>query len=97
VSPDDAASHVSFINKYELPFQLLVDADHAVAEVYGVWTEKTTFGRKHFGILRSHFVIDEQGRIADARYRVSPAKSVELALAALDAMDSQDSQDSQDD
>jgi len=83
VSPDGVASHVKFKTKHNLPFLLLVDADHKVAEIYGVWGEKNMYGRKYFGIIRSHFVIDEDGLIADVQYKVSPKNSVEMALAAL--------------
>jgi len=83
VSPDSVASHVKFKTKYDLPFQLLVDADHAVAEQYGVWGEKNMYGRKYFGIKRSHFVIDEAGKLIDVRYNVRPAKSVEYALKVI--------------
>ncbi len=83
VSPDGLKSHQKFRTKYDLPFTLLVDADHAVAEAYGVWGEKSMYGRKYMGIIRSHFVIDEQGRIADAQVKVSPSDSVDRALEAL--------------
>lgn len=63
VSPDSASKHQKFIAKYELPFSLLADEDHAVAEAYGAWGEKTLYGRKYMGILRSTFVIDENGKI----------------------------------
>jgi peroxiredoxin Q/BCP len=63
VSPDTASKHLKFIAKYELPFSLLADEDHAVAEAYGAWGEKTLYGRKYMGILRSTFVIDEKGKI----------------------------------
>ncbi len=83
VSPDNQASHVKFKTKYDLPFTLLVDEDHAIAEQYGVWGEKKMYGKTYMGILRSHFVIDEEGKIVDARVNVKPADSVELALEAL--------------
>jgi peroxiredoxin Q/BCP len=83
VSPDGVASHQKFKTKYDLPFTLLVDEDHRIAEQYGVWGEKSNYGRKYMGILRSHFVIDEEGRIVDARVKVSPDDSVKLALEAL--------------
>jgi peroxiredoxin Q/BCP len=63
VSPDTASKHQKFIAKYELPFSLLADEDHAVAEAYGAWGEKSLYGRKYMGILRSTFVIDEKGKI----------------------------------
>jgi peroxiredoxin Q/BCP len=83
VSPDGVKSHRKFKTKYDLPFTLLVDEDHAVAEAYGAWGEKSMYGNTYMGIIRSHFVIDETGRIADAQVKVSPTDSVEKALAAL--------------
>jgi peroxiredoxin Q/BCP len=83
VSPDGVTSHQKFKTKYDLPFTLLVDQDHAIAEAYGVWGEKSNYGKTYMGIIRSHFVIDEQGKIADAQVKVSPTDSVERALAAL--------------
>jgi peroxiredoxin Q/BCP len=84
VSPDSAASHQKFKSKHNLPFTLLVDEDHAVAEVYGVWGEKSMYGRKYMGIIRSHFVIDEEGQLIDIQVKISPKKSAEKAVAALD-------------
>ena len=84
VSPDSVASHQKFKAKYDLPFTLLVDEDHALAELYGVWGEKSMYGRKYMGVIRSHFVIDEEGKIIDARVKVKPADSVKLAIQALE-------------
>ena len=83
VSPDGVNSHQKFRTKFDLPFTLLVDKNHSIAEQYGVWGEKKMYGRAYMGIIRSHFIIDEEGRIADAQYKVSPAKSVERALKSL--------------
>ena len=83
ISPDDSKSHQKFKTDYNLPFTLLVDADHTVAEAYGVWGEKSMYGKTYMGITRSHFVIDENGNIADAQVKVSPTESVERALSAL--------------
>lgn len=83
VSPDGVRSHQKFKTKFDLPFILLADEDHKVAEAYGVWGERSMYGRMFMGIIRSHFVIDEQGKIADAQVKVSPTDSVERALAAL--------------
>jgi peroxiredoxin Q/BCP len=83
VSPDDAKSHAKFKDKYGLPFPLLVDADHAIAEKYGVWQEKNLYGNKSMGIVRSHFVIDENGRIQDIRLKVNAEESPSLALDSL--------------
>lgn len=65
VSPDDAKKHQKFIAKFELPFDLLADTDQAVANAYGVWVEKSMYGRKYMGIARTTFIIDENGNIAD--------------------------------
>ncbi|MFM1899253.1 MAG: hypothetical protein RL577_1493 [Bacteroidota bacterium] len=71
VSPDNEAKHQKFIAKYELPFDLLADTDHSVAEAYGVWVEKSMYGRQYMGIARTTFVIDEQGQIADIIQKVN--------------------------
>jgi peroxiredoxin Q/BCP len=83
VSPDSLDKLQKFRAKNNLPFTLLSDPDHAVAEMYGVWGEKKMYGKTYMGIIRSHFIIDAEGRIADAQIKVSPKKSVERALAAL--------------
>jgi peroxiredoxin Q/BCP len=83
VSPDGVESHQKFKAKYDLPFTLLVDQDHAVADLYGVWGEKSNYGRTYMGVIRSHFVIDEEGKIIDVRLKVKPADSVKLALQTL--------------
>ena len=83
VSPDGVKSHQKFKSKFDLPFTLLVDEDHAISEAYGVWREKTYMGKNYMGVERSHFVIDEQGRIDDAQVKVSPTDSVERAMSAL--------------
>jgi thioredoxin-dependent peroxiredoxin len=83
VSPDDEKSHQKFKTKFNLPFTLLVDTDHKVAEAYGVWGEKNMYGVKYDGIIRSHFVIDENGKLADVQFKVSPKDSVERAMKAL--------------
>ncbi len=83
VSPDSRKKLQNFRQKNDLPFVLLSDPDHAVAEQYGVWGEKKMYGKTYMGIIRSHFVIDETGRIIDAQIKVSPTKSVELAVEAL--------------
>jgi peroxiredoxin Q/BCP len=83
VSPDGQKSHQKFKTKYNLPFTLLVDESHAIAEAYGVWQQKSMFGKKYFGVVRSHFVIDEHGTLADVQVDVSPKDSVARAVAAL--------------
>jgi peroxiredoxin Q/BCP len=85
ISPDSAASHQKFKTKHDLPFLLLIDEQHSVAEAYGVWGEKKMYGKSYMGIIRSHFVIDEAGRILDAQVKVSPANSVSRALKAVRA------------
>lgn len=83
ISPQDAKSHLKFKTKYNLPFILLSDPDHVVAEKYGAWGEKSMYGKKYMGIIRSHFVIDAQGKIADIQIKVSPQDSVKRALGTL--------------
>jgi thioredoxin-dependent peroxiredoxin len=83
ISPDGVESHVQFRSKYNLPFRLLADEDHKVAELYGVWGEKSMYGKTYEGITRSHFLIDEQGKLADVQYGVSPEDSVSSAVAGL--------------
>jgi len=83
ISPDGVASHSKFSAKLELPFPLLADTDHAVAERYGVWGQKSMYGRKYFGILRTTFVIDETGHIAKVFERVKPKGHAAQVLEAL--------------
>ncbi len=83
VSPDDEKSHTKFKTKYNLPFTLLVDSDHKVAEAYAAWGEKTYAGKSYEGVYRSHFIIDEAGNLADIQLQVSPKDSIERALASI--------------
>jgi peroxiredoxin Q/BCP len=83
VSPDPPHRLQKFRAKNDLPFVLLSDPDHAVAETYGVWGEKKMYGKTFMGIIRSHFIVDEEGRIADVQIKVSPQESVARAIAAL--------------
>jgi len=83
VSPDSVASHVEFKEKYGLPFTLLADPEHEVAELYGVWVEKDAYGKKSMGINRSTFVIDADGNVAEAMLGVSPDGHADKVLAAL--------------
>jgi peroxiredoxin Q/BCP len=83
ISPDGVESHQKFKTKHNLPFILLADEDHKVAEAYGVWGEKSQYGKKYMGVIRSHFVIDEQGKLVDAQVKVSPTDSVERAMKAI--------------
>jgi peroxiredoxin Q/BCP len=84
VSPDDEASHVKFKEKYSLPFTLLADPGHEVAEEYGVWKERNRYGKKSMGIERSTFVIDADGNVSKAMRRVKPESHAAEVLAALD-------------
>lgn len=63
VSPDSPKSHTKFIEKYELPFSLIADEDHSIADAFGAWGEKSMYGKKYMGILRSTFIINEKGII----------------------------------
>lgn len=83
VSPDSAASHRKFREKYNLPFTLLVDSDHSLAESFGAWGEKSMYGKKYMGVIRSHFVIDSDGTLVDVQYKISPKKSAPKALEVL--------------
>ena len=83
VSPGPPEALAKFRQKNELPFVLLSDPDHLIAEQSGVWGEKQMYGKSYMGIIRSHFVLDEQGHIVDARIKVSPTESVELAGAQV--------------
>jgi len=83
VSPDGVESHQAFKSKFSLPFPLLTDEDHAIAEAYGTWVERERDGNKFMGIARSHFVIDEEGKVVDAQYNVSPEDSVSLSLETI--------------
>jgi peroxiredoxin Q/BCP len=83
VSPDTEASHEKFKATYELPFTLLADPDHEVAEQYGVWVEKTQYGKKRMGIERSTFVIDADGNVAKAMRVIRPAGHAAQVLETL--------------
>jgi peroxiredoxin Q/BCP len=85
VSPDEESSHVKFKQKYALPFTLLADPDHEVAEQYGVWGERKYMGKTYMGVERSTFLIDEDGRIAKVMRRVKPDTHAERVLEALAA------------
>jgi peroxiredoxin Q/BCP len=83
ISPDEPARQKKFDTKYGLGFPLLSDADHAVAEAYGVWGEKSMYGKKVKGIIRSSFLIEESGKIIQAWYKVKPEETVPQAKLAL--------------
>jgi peroxiredoxin Q/BCP len=84
ISPDEPEALAQWKKKEKLPFLLLSDPDHRVAELYGVWGEKMMFGRTVVGILRSHFVIDSDGKIEDAQVRVTAKNSVSKALDTVE-------------
>jgi peroxiredoxin Q/BCP len=83
ISPDDESSHVAFKQKHGLPFTLLADPDHRVADRYGVWGERSMYGKTYMGIERSTFVIDPEGNIARVLRRVKPDTHAEQVLQAL--------------
>lgn len=83
ISPQSVESHVKFKEKYSLPFPLLADQDHAVAETYGAWGPKTRYGKTYDGLIRSGFVIDRDGTVAAAKVNVNADKHREWALAEL--------------
>jgi peroxiredoxin Q/BCP len=85
VSPDSLKSHDKFIDKFELPFTLLSDADHAVAEKYGTWVKKSMYGREYMGIERSTFVIDPTGKLKAEFRKVKVDGHVDEVLAAVRA------------
>jgi thioredoxin-dependent peroxiredoxin len=85
VSPDEESSHVKFKQKYGLPFTLLADPEHEVAEQYGVWGERKYMGKTYMGVERSTFLIDEDGRIAKVMRRVKPDTHAAEVLEALAA------------
>ena len=86
VSPDSSESHSRFREKYDLPFTLLADPEHTVAEKYGAWREKTLYGKKSMGIVRSTFVIDADGRVAKLFKHVRADGHAEKVVAAVDAI-----------
>ena len=83
VSPDSPKKHVKFREKYDLPFALLSDEQHAVAEAYGTWVEKSMYGKTYMGMERSTFVIDADGNVKKIMRKVKPAEHADDVLAAL--------------
>ena len=83
ISPDKPAAQAKFDTKYSLGFPLLSDVDHAVAEAYGAWGEKSMYGKKYMGIIRSAFLVDEKGKIAQAWPKISPKDTPENLKKAL--------------
>jgi thioredoxin-dependent peroxiredoxin len=83
ISPDDTKKHEKFKNKFNLPFYLLSDTEHKVAESYGSWGEKSMYGKKYMGIIRSTFIIDENGKIIKIFPKVTPDGHGEEVLKSL--------------
>ena len=86
ISPDPVEKQKKFDDKYSLGFPLLADTEHAVAEKFGVWGEKSLYGRKFMGIIRSAFVIDEKGKLAGVFYKVSPKDTVPKTQKVLEEL-----------
>lgn len=87
ISGDSLASHEKFATKFELPFPLLVDEDHSVADKYGVWVEKKNYGKTYMGIQRATFLINKQGKVAAVWPKVKVKGHVEEVLAAVDELE----------
>ena len=83
VSPDEVEAIRKFAGKFDLDFTLLADADHAVADAYGAWAEKSMYGKKYMGVQRATFIIDPEGKIAHVLPKVQPKKHDDLVLKAL--------------
>ena len=86
ISPDSAESHQKFAKKYDLKVRLAADTDKAVAMAYGVWVEKSMYGRKYMGVDRSTFLIDADGKVAKAWHKVKVSGHADEVLAAVRAM-----------
>jgi peroxiredoxin Q/BCP len=86
VSPDPVKSHQKFKEKFKLPYRLVADTDHAIAEQYGVWVEKSMYGRKYWGVARTTFVIDKDGKIAKVFEKVKPEGHAEEVAEAVEAL-----------
>ena len=84
ISPDDLQALVKFREKYDLPFILLSDPDHQVAQAYGAWGEKTSFGKTYEGIIRSHFVIDGEARLIEVDRNVKPVTTADVAVKLIE-------------
>ncbi len=86
VSPDSVVSHGKFINKFQLPFTLLADEDKKMCRDYGVWVEKSMYGKKYMGVARTTFIIDKNGKIAKVFEKVKPEGHNQEVIAALKAL-----------
>ena len=83
LSPDEPAALAKWIDKEKLGYDLLSDPDHQVLEGWGAWGEKSMYGKKYMGVIRSHWIIGEDGAVLDAQVKISPKKSIEKALKFL--------------
>lgn len=88
VSPDDVASHQRFRKKHKMPFNLLADPDHKVAEQFGVWQRKTMYGKLFFGVVRSTFIVGPDGSIVKVFEKVKPEGHADEVLEALESLQS---------
>lgn len=83
ISPDEPKDLLKWKQKEKLPYDLLSDPEHTVLEAWGAWGEKVNYGKKYFGVIRSHWVIDENGVLTDEQLKISPEKSVEKAVGVV--------------
>lgn len=83
ISPDAPEKNKKWKEKENLPYDLLSDPDHEILEAWGAWGEKSMYGKKYMGVIRSHWIIDAEGKIEDEQIKISPKKSIEKALKAL--------------
>ena len=83
ISADEPKDNLKWKQKLNLPYDLLSDVDHKVLEQWGAWGEKTNYGKTYMGIIRSHWVIDEKGNIADEQIKISPENSIAQAVDAV--------------
>jgi peroxiredoxin Q/BCP len=84
ISPDQQAQQKKFDDKHDLGFPLLSDTEKAIAEAYGVWQEKKMYGKSYMGVVRSAFLVDENGKIAETGYKISPKNTVPTLMKWLD-------------
>lgn len=84
VSPDSPSALVNFREKYSLPFHLLSDPEHKVAEMYGAWGEKKMYGKTYEGIIRSHFAIDPEGHFKEVKLKAQPLTTADMALKIVE-------------
>ncbi|MEM9953951.1 MAG: thioredoxin-dependent thiol peroxidase [Chloroflexota bacterium] len=83
ISPDEPSANKKWKEKENLPYDLLSDTEHKVLEAWGAWGEKSMYGKKYMGVIRSHWIIDAEGKVEDEQIKISPKKSIEKALKAL--------------